>query len=228
MYSFNSVCRHHRASLPTKRATSERERQKKREREADYSVSARARRDRPLDRPSPPLRFAFFLQQNPSRRKGESAAPRLDGRETDEWRRPGHERGWVAASFEAATKGSGNYGEAANSREAEAKAAVGSQADLRRGFAPTFIRAARPFCAASSVDARRRRPEFPPADPIQSHVALVPLSLSLSLPPLSLLIFVIPASLHHRSAGPAVSLLRFDRAPSISPRLFFRLEKPCD
>lgn len=48
----------------------------------------------------------------------------------------------VVVSLEAATKGSGNYGEAANSREAEAKAAVGSQADLRRGFAPRFIRAA--------------------------------------------------------------------------------------
>ena len=204
-----------------------RERDRKRERERPIIPFPRALVGIALSI-APLFPFAFFLQQNPSRRKGESAAPRLDGRETDEWRRPGHERGWVAASFEAATKGSGNYGEAANSREAEAKAAVGSQADLRRGFAPTFIRAARPFCAASSVDARRRRPEFPPADPIQSHVALVPLSLSLSLPPLSLLIFVIPASLHHRSAGPAVSLLRFDRAPSISPRLFFRLEKPCD
>lgn len=48
----------------------------------------------------------------------------------------------MVVSLEAATKGSGNYGEAANSREAEAKAAVGSQADLRRGFAPRFIRAA--------------------------------------------------------------------------------------
>lgn len=51
-------------------------------------------------------------------------------------------KGVVVVSLEAATKGSGNYGEAANSREAEAKAAVGSQADLRRGFAPRFIRAA--------------------------------------------------------------------------------------
>ena len=190
MYSFNSVCRHHRASLPTKRATSEGERDRKRERERPIIPFPRALVGIALSI-APLFPFAFFLQQNPSRRKGESAAPRLDGRETDEWRRPGHERGWVAVSFEAATKGSGNYGEAANSREAEAKAAVGSQADLRRGFAPTFIRAARPFCAASSVDARRRRPEFPPADPIQSHVALVPLSLSLSPSLFSLCLYLL-------------------------------------
>lgn len=83
----------------------------------------------------------------------------------------------VVVSLEAATKGSGNYGEAANSREAEAKAAVGSQADLRRGFAPRFILRG----LFASVDARRRRPEFPPADPIQSHVVLVSLSLSPSI-----------------------------------------------
>lgn len=164
---------------------------------------------------SSPRVFSNSRQQNPSRRKGGSAAPRLDGRAKPRSGGGQATKGWAAVSLEAATKGSGNYGEAANSREAEAKAAVGSQADLSRGFAPTFIRAARPFCAGSSVDARRRRPEFPPADPFQSHVS----------PSLSLYLLCQPPS----TTNQPVSLLRFDLLSSPRPpRLFFRLEKPCD
>lgn len=123
----------------------------------------------------------------------------------------------VVVSLEAATKGSGNYGEAANSREAEAKAAVGSQADLRRGFAPRFIRAA--FLRRLTRDdvGQNFRPR------IQSRAT----SFSFRSP--SLLLFVIPAL-----SRPIVDLCSASdrasssRSPPPPPRLFFRLEKPRD
>lgn len=191
---------------------SEGEIKREREREADYFHAPGS----PSRWPSRPLAF-FPTRANRIHREKEKRgkAPRLDGRAKPRSGGGQATKGWAAVSLEAATKGSGNYGEAANSREAEAKAAVGSQADLSRGFAPTFIRAARPFCAGSSVDARRRRPEFPPADPFQSHVS----------PSLSLYLLCQPPS----TTNQPVSLLRFDLLSSPRPPcLFFRLEKPCD